>query len=307
LEPEISIKLTMKSLKYLKNKIRRKELLSKHTSFRIGGKVDFWFEPADIEELRYILEFSHKKKLPLFVMGEGSNILVCGGRIKAVVIRLNKLNFIEVDNNQKTITAAAGVRLSSLVNSSAENNFTGLEFLFGIPGSLAGALVMNAGVSRPQKKWIDSCVLDICVMDSLGRIKFLDRHEAGFSYRQSKLDKFIILFATLQLKRSSKIKINRQLSVYKKIRKNNTPNYPNAGCIFKNPRKNLSAAKLIDGCGLKNVSVEGAVVWNRHANFIINRNKATYSDIIKLMHKIIKRVRSRYKITLIPEIKIWKS
>ncbi len=297
----------MKSLKESKIKIRRREDLSKHTTFRIGGKACFWFEPIDIKQLRYVLEFTRKKRLPLFVIAQGSNILVDGKKLNAVVIKLSKFNFIEIDENQDMITAGAGVKIAELLKKAQEHSLSGLEFLFGIPGSLGGALVTNAGVSSPKRTWIDSSVVDICVMDRSGRIRLLDASCAGFGYRKSNLGKYIILFATLKLKRSKKKAINKNITVYKKIRKHNTPGYPNAGCIFRNPSHNLSAAKLIDQCGLKNESVNGAFVWHRHANFIINKNNASFNDVIRLIHKIKETVKERFNVDLVPEIKIWKT
>ncbi|MCM8796960.1 MAG: UDP-N-acetylmuramate dehydrogenase [Candidatus Omnitrophica bacterium] len=287
----------------LKATVIRDEPLKNKTNFKIGGKARFFFSVKNEEELRELVVISSKHKIPLFVLGAGSNILVSDVGIKGIVVKLGSGIFKEISfSKNNSVEAGAGVRLAELIGKTSAVGLSGLEFLAGIPGTLGGAIIMNAGA---WGKDIGSIVESVRVMDNRGNIELLKRKKIKFSYRHSGLDSYIILGAVLKLASDTKDRINQRIKEYLKLRSNTQDNaYPNAGCIFKNPA-GTSAGKLIDACGLKAKSCGGAVVSSRHANFILNKKNASSKDVLKLMNLIRDKVKSRFNITLEPEIKIW--
>ena len=288
--------------KSLKGKIKRREALSKHTSFRIGGKADFFIEPEDNEDLRLLLTLAKKNKRKLLFMGSGSNILAKDPDIKKIVVHLNSGNFAKVKFEGNYCEAGSGVALGQLIRQLSSRDLSGLEFLTGIPGTVGGAVMMNAGA---WGKEIADSLADVSVMDYNGNIKLLARNKIKFTYRSSGLDKYIILGARFKLNKANPDQIKNRIGKYLKERRRSQDfGFPNAGCIFKNPR-NASAGKLIDLCGLKGSRVGGAVISKKHANFILNINKAKASDVLKLMKLARIKVKRNFKVNLEPEIKIW--
>lgn len=277
------------------------EPLSKHNKFRIGGRCLVWCEPKDLEDLKFILKYTKEENIPLFVIGEGSNILVRDKGFKGIVIHLDTPYFRRIEFRGNFVFAGCGLKLSQIIRLAAKKNLGGLEFLFGIPGSLGGALVMNAGSSE---KSIGDLIEDITVMDYNGRIKILNKRNIRFGYRNSNLSRFIILSAHLRLVKRDRKEIEDRIARYRIYRKRTQPqNIPSAGCIFKNP-KGLSAGKIIEECGLKGKRIGGAEISYKHANFILNKGKAKARDILRLMRFIQKKVYKKYRILLEPEIKI---
>jgi UDP-N-acetylmuramate dehydrogenase len=288
--------------KNLKGKIRRKEPLSKYTSFKIGGRAEFFIEPKDIADLKLLLDSAKRYKIPLLVIGSGSNILANDRCLKAIVVRLSSPLFKAVDFKGNYCEVGAGVSLSQLLRSCKRKGLSGLEFLAGIPGTVGGALAMNAGV---HAKSISDAFIYFKVMDKKGNIKILDRKEAKFGYRTSALARYIIISALMKLTRKSKESINRSIKKYLAYRKlTQDYTHPSAGCIFKNPRK-YSAGKLIDLCGLKGKSIGGASISLKHANFILNTKGAKAGDVLRLMDLIKKEAKKKFRVSLVPEIKIW--
>lgn len=293
--------------KQLKGKLRFNEPLSKYTSFKIGGKASVFFEPKDTIDLIKCLKNLKKFRVPYFLIGKGTNLLIKDSDFKGMVIRLTSPFFKNTNIKGNLITVGAGVSLSELVDYlSAKKEFSGFEFLAGIPGSVAGALVMNAGVTiEGERHNIAHIVNKVKVIDKNAKIVSLSKPECGFSYRKSQLNKFVILEAQISLtknkKASSKNRI-KDLLLYRKLSQDYSK--PNAGCIFKNPSRSVSAGKLIEQCGLKGFQHGGAIVSQKHANFILNFNRATAKDVIELIHIIKKNVSDKFGISLKEEIKI---
>ncbi len=301
--------------------------MARHTSFKIGGPAQLWFEPVDILDLRRLVVATYKKEIPLRVIGMGSNILVDDRGIQGIVIRLNSSYFkrITVPNSSLTydmkqrdsciINVGAGLSVNRLLRYAQSKGLSGLESLAGIPGTVGGVLVMNAGD-------VGDKVLHITVMDKQGRIKTIKRRQAGFGYRESKLDYYIILNVDFQLSRWDSRMIQKKIDRFLEYRRKTQDLYwPSAGCFFKNPsitkrRINTkhrstsmslgSAAYFIERCGLKGSFVGDAAVSLKHANFIINKGRASFSDVLKLKDCITKCVEGKFNLRLEPEVRIWR-
>ena len=285
------------------------EPLSGHTTFRIGGKARYWYEPEDSSELAAFLKGAVVAR-SIFVIGAGSNLLVKEGVINKIFVHLSNPSFREIDVQGRFVSAGAGVAISRLVAVLRNKNLTGYEFLAGIPGTIGGALAMNAGAkidfcSRVSYREMKDIVSEITIMKKNGKISTLEKKEIKFSYRNSSLRSAIILSAKLALRAGSKKQTSERIRrIIKNRLKNQDWRYPSAGSFFKNPAQSMPAGRLIDLCGLKGAKEGGACVSRKHANFIINENNAKSRDVIKLMEKIKKNVYNRFKINLEPEVEI---
>ena len=289
--------------KSLKGKVKLDEPLDRYTSFKIGGRANFFIQPYDTGDLKLLINRANRYNIPILVMGAGSNILINDLGVDAIVLKLSSPVFKKISCDGHSIQAGSAVTLRQLIQYALEKGLSGLEFLSGIPGTLGGALVMNAGQSG---KGI-CCLADrVKVMDYRGRIKTLLKNDLEYAYRKSNLDKYIILSARLKLVKKSKKEIRDTVKQYASYRWNSQDTaVPNAGCIFKNPARK-SAGKLIDLCGLKGKMLGGARISDKHANFILNFKSASSRDVLKLMELIRKRVKQKFNVKLEPEIKIWK-
>lgn len=269
----------------------------------------YWFEPSDENELSSFLEEADPG-LPLFVIGCGSNLLVKDGLIKKVFIHLSSPAFTGIEVSGVKLRVGAGVTTAQLTKALRSRDLSGYEFLAGIPGTIGGALVMNAGAkSDPEDKAIYREMKDIVafvdVLDRKGRFLRLTPKDAGFSYRTSKLKPYYILGAQLILRRQDKERVMRRIKDYLAWRREHQDlRFFSAGSFFKNPPKGRSAGQLIDLCGLKGFSVGGAKVSDVHANFIVNTGNARCRDVIKLMEIIRKNVYNRFHIDLQPEVEV---
>jgi UDP-N-acetylmuramate dehydrogenase len=288
--------------KNLKGKVRRKELLKHHTTFKIGGPAEFFIEPKDISDLKLLLDLAKSYRISISVIGSGSNILVSDRGLKGIALRLSSPVFKTIDFKGNYCEVGAGVLLSQLLGSCQKRGLSGLEFLAGIPGTVAGALAMNSGA---QGKNISDVLFYVKAMDKKGAIKILRKKEAKFGYRTSGLTRYIIISALIKLTRKQKESISKRIKQYLAYRKL-TQDYtrPSAGCVFKNPPGH-SAGKLIDLCGLKGKRIGGVSISHKHANFILNTGGAKATDVLKLMDFIRKKVKQTFRISLVPEIKIW--
>ncbi|MFH1655107.1 MAG: UDP-N-acetylmuramate dehydrogenase [Candidatus Omnitrophota bacterium] len=308
-----------KDLKKLtKGKITLNEPLSRHTSFRIGGPAAVWVEPRDIDDLSQIVKFIRRNKIPFIIVGHGSNLLVRERGFKGLVIRLNSAFFKKISVHGNIISIGSGTSINNLIQAALKNRLSGCEFLSGIPGSLGGALAMNAGARRNNLfnnhyQSIGDLIMQANVMDSNGRIKKIKKSELKFGYRNSNLIKYIIISAKLRLRRRKRKKIEQEINDFLRYKRSTQElRLPSAGCVFKNPRfasnnksqKSLSAGYLIDATGLKNYRIGGAVISEKHANYIVNRKNAKAKDVIKLMKHVQKKVKGAFNLTLEPEIKI---
>lgn len=308
--------------KNLKGRVKLKEPLKKHTTFQIGGAAQFFIEPEDPGDLKLLLNLLKRDKIPFRIIGAGSNILVDDYGVNGAVLRLNSPYFKKAEFKGLNLDVGAGLLINRLVWLTHKHGLSGAEFLVGIPGTVGGALMMNAGISEKGKstclppafrtgrdrqvKSIGDLVANITVADYNGNIKTLNRKDIQFGYRESSLSKYIILRARLKLVKKDKNKIRDTIKKYLGYRKDTHDlSRPSAGCIFKNP-EGFSAGQLIDLCGLKGKRIQDARVSLKHANFILNLGRARAKDVFKLMKLITKEVEDRFDIILKPEIKIWQ-
>ncbi len=289
--------------KNLNKEIKTGINLAAFTSFKIGGRARFFFEPRDLKSLQQALVCAKKAGVKVFILGAGSNILASDFGIDGLVIKLSGRDFKGLDNPGTCITAGSGLKLNQLILFAEDKGLSGLEFLAGIPGTLGGALAGNAGA---WGRSIGERVKEVSVLDYNGRGKLLAGRNLRFAYRKSNLNKYIILSAKLELHAADKDKIAFKIKEYL-LRRGKTQgnSLPNAGCIFKNPAK-IPAGLLIDACGLKGKTKGAALISRAHANFILNSGKAKCSDVLSLMDLIQRKVKERFKINLQPEIKIWR-
>ncbi|MDP2927384.1 MAG: UDP-N-acetylmuramate dehydrogenase [Candidatus Omnitrophota bacterium] len=287
----------------LSKKIKTKVNLAGYTSFKIGGRAEYFFEPKNLKELQQVLVSAKQAGLRVFILGAGSNILVSQAGLSGLVIRLSSKDFRKCSCLGSCIVAGSGLKLNALISFSKKKNLSGLEFLVGIPGTLGGCLMGNAGA---WGKSIGELVKQVGVLDYNGKLKLLTSKQLKFAYRKSNLNKYIIIWAKLKTHAAQKKVIVVKISQYLLRRKQSQGNnLPNAGCIFKNPGQG-SAGRLIDICGLKGKAEGGAVISKLHANFILNTGNAKSKDVLSLMDLMRKRVKERFKINLEPEIKIWE-
>jgi len=255
------------------NKFQKDVSLAKYTTFKIGGIAKYFFRVSNKEDLNKAIEFIREKSLPFFVLGGGSNVLVSDKGFVGIVILMNNKK-IEIEDNK--IIVEAGVELNNLVKYSIKNSLTGLEWAIGIPGTVGGAVKVNA-------------------------------HAFGSNFselvKDTKEDNNIILSVELELKNGNKEKCKKLINEYIKKRENTQPlEYPSAGCIFKNI-PNYGAGRLIDKAGLKGTQIGEAMISNKHANFIINLGKANSNDVIKLIELAKETVKEKFNLELKEEIK----
>lgn len=303
------------------NGVRLNEPLAEHTTFKIGGPAEFWVEPQDTAELNSLIKAAKNKNIPIFVIGAGSNILCVDSGIKGAVISLNSDYFRKIETKKDNVLCGAGVRLASLVERAHALALGGIEFLSGIPGTVGGALTMNAGISESVRaskcqsvkeekiirkiRSIGDMVEEVSVMDCAGNIMTLKRKELNFSYRRSNLSGYIIIDADFKLFKKDKEEIKNEINKYLAHRKRTQDiSSPSAGCIFRNPNGD-SAGRLIDLCGLKGKSIGDAFISLKHANFILNKGRAKAEDVLTLIDVVKKEVKNRFNINLETEIKIW--
>ncbi len=285
-----------------KKNILKDEEMSKHTSFKVGGKADYFVKVTSIEELKYILDFSSKNNIPLTIIGNGTNLLITEKGIRGIVVKLEFKEFkVEKSKDDVFITVEAGFALAKLANIALKEEIEGLEFLAGIPGTVGGALRMNAGAHGKEMKDI---VVKSKYITKDGKIKTMSLENHKFEYRNSVFSKLdvIILETTIRAKRGNKEEIEQKIQGYMKKRTDTQPlEYPNAGSTFKR-KEGIITAKVIDECGLKGYSIGDAEVSTKHAGFIINKGKATADDILKLVEYIKKVVKEKENIDIELEI-----
>ena len=288
-----------------KDKIKQNEPMKEHTSLKIGGPAEIFVRVSSVEELKEILKLCKTNKIPLTIVGNGSNILVLDKGIKGIVIKTN-LKEIKIKNKENEnieITVDDGIQLGFLAQKLLKEEITGFEELSGIPGTIGGAIVMNAGAHGKEMKDI---VTEITAIDYSGNIHIFTNEEAKFEYRNSifSTGEYIILQVKLLLKKGNKEEIKLKMNEYAQYRKEKQPiEYPSAGSTFKRG-KDFVTAKLIDDAGLKGYSIGGAKVSEKHAGFIINTGNATAKDIIELIKYVQDKVYEKFGKKIELEIKI---
>ncbi|MDD5428661.1 MAG: UDP-N-acetylmuramate--L-alanine ligase [Candidatus Omnitrophica bacterium] len=291
----------------VKGKVKVHEPLSSHTSFKIGGRAGIWFEPKDDKDLKTAVAFAKKNKVPFFVIGNGSNILAKDEGFKGILIHLGSDYFKKIKFSGNKITVGAGFSLPKLVNMCCDKALAGFESLVGIPGTVGGAVYMNAGGwTNPIFSNIGSMVGSLKIMDSSGKIKILPKDEIAFGYRRSGMGGNIILEAVLKTKPGDRGALMSSASHFLKIkREKQVLDMPSAGCVFKNPPDfQFTCGQMIDMLGLKGACVGGAEISPRHANFIVNKGGATCEDVLGLADMVKKKVKDNYDIDLEFEVKV---
>ena len=281
-------------------RLRFGEPLAKHTHFGIGGEASAYIEVSTVNELAALARFHRKWKIPVAVIGRGSNLLVSDKGFKGIGVRLiGELAKLEVDEN--VVTVGAGLSLPRLSKVMSKSGLSGVEFALGIPGAVGGALIMNAGAWGSS---FGDVVTDVTVMRDTGELVTLTHDEANFEYRHSGLDAyFCVVGATLKLQPGNVDTITAQMNALFKQKTDTQPfAEENAGCMFKNPPGD-SAGRLIDISGLKGYRIGGAEVSTVHGNFILNINNATAEDVLNLVAHIQKQVREKTGISLQTEVK----
>ena len=288
-----------------KEKIKQNEPMKEHTSLKIGGPAEIFVRVSSVEELKEILKLCKTNKIPLTIVGNGSNILVLDKGIKGIVIKTN-LKEIKIKNKENEnieITVDDGVQLGFLAQKLLKEEITGFEELSGIPGTIGGAIVMNAGAHGKEMKDI---VTEITAIDYSGNIHIFTNEQAKFEYRNSifSTGEYIILQVKLLLKKGNKEEIKLKMNEYAQYRKEKQPiEYPSAGSTFKRGT-DFVTAKLIDDAGLMGYSIGGAKVSEKHAGFVINTGNATAKDIIELVKYVQDKVYEKFGKKIELEIKI---
>ncbi len=287
---------SLKEITILKN-----EPLNKYTFTKTGGPADFLAFPKSVTEVKALLEECLQNNLPWMVLGNASNLIVRDGGIRGLVIMLEKLNHIEVKGNQ--ITSQAGAKLIDTTYVALEHHLTGFEFACGIPGSIGGAVFMNAGAYGGE---IKDVFVSCEVLYPDGQIKTLSAKEMAFSYRHSAIQKqhCIVLSATFALQAGNYAEIKAKMDELTHLRASKQPlEYPSCGSVFKRPVGHYTGP-LIEQAGLKGMTIGGAQVSEKHAGFIVNINHATATDYVNLIQYIQKVIKEKFDVTLETEVRI---
>lgn len=278
------------------------EMMSKHTTFKIGGPADMFVSVRSVEEIKALAELAAETKTPFTVIGNGSNLLVGDKGIRGLVIQIGR-DFSDVSVEGNIITAQAGVLMSKLASEALKAGLTGFETLSGIPGTLGGGIFMNAGAYGGE---IKNVIKNVTYMDKDGKIKTISNEECDFSYRHSIFtdgDKYI-LTAQIELQKGNKEEISAAMEDYNKRRREKQPlSMPSAGSTFKRP-EGYFAGKLIEDSNLKGYSVGGAMISELHAGFVVNTGNATAADVMRLICDVQKTVKEKFGVELEPEVKL---
>lgn len=282
-------------------KVLVKEPMASHTTFRIGGPADYFVMPETVEELAAVLKLCKEENVPYFILGNGSNLLVGDKGFRGVVVQLYK-NFDGMTIEGTTVTAKAGAMLVRVAKESGKAGLSGLEFASGIPGTIGGAMVMNAGAYGGEMKDV---VTAVTVLTKDGEIRKLSKEEMNFRYRGSVIEDegYIVLEAEMELKEGNLEEIQERMAELTVQRKTKQPiEYPSAGSTFKRP-EGYFAGKLVQDAGLRGFQVGGAQVSEKHCGFVINAGGATAADVMQLMKEVSEKVQKEFGVTLEPEVK----
>ena len=281
--------------------IHRDEPLAKHTTLRVGGPADVYVEPASEEDLAAILKFCAEHEVPFFILGRGSNLLVRDGGFRGVMICLSQTHFSKIEIVGERLHCGVGAKLKNVSVEAKRNNLSGVEFLEGIPGSVGGALRMNAGAMGGATF---DAVESVRVMDFDGNISEMPPKEMSVDYRScAALKHHIALGAVFRCQTLPRAKIEQRMKTFSEKRWESQPAAPSAGCIFKNPGA-IPAGRLVDELGLKGARVGGAVVSAEHGNFIVNDGNATARDVLELISILKAKAKAERGIELHTEVEI---
>ena len=290
-----------------KERIKQNEPMKNHTSFKIGGPAEFYIKITSIKELQKILEFAKKEKIKITILGNGSNVLVSDSGIKGIVIRTNlkEIKIEPKEQNKIEITVDDATPIGFLAQKLLKEEITGFEEISGIPGTIGGAILMNAGAHGKEMKDI---VTEITAIDYNGKIHKFTNEQVKFTYRNSIFSsgKYIILQAKIILEKGNAKEIKAKMDEYAQFRKEKQPiEYPSAGSTFKRGTDFITA-KLIDDAGLKGYTIGGAKVSEKHAGFIINKGDATAQDVLDLAKYVTDKVYEKFGKKIEFEIKFLK-
>lgn len=281
--------------------IIKNEPMSRHTSFKIGGPCDYFVMPESIEQISALIKYCKNTSTPFFVLGNGSNLLVSDEGFKGIVISIGE-NFSDYSVSGNLITASAGAKLVTISNAACKNSLTGLEFAAGIPGTVGGGVIMNAGAYGGEIKQV---IKNAVVMDKDGEIFTLDNEGLELSYRNSRPAKegLIILSAEFELESGNQEEISALMKDFNQRRRDKQPlEFPSAGSTFKRP-EGYFAGKLIQDSGLSGKTIGGACVSPKHNGFVINKGGATAKDVCELIAHIQKTVKDTFNVELCCEVK----
>lgn len=282
--------------------VRRDEPLARRTTLRVGGPADLYVEPSSENALSSVLELCALRGVSLFVLGRGSNLLVRDGGIRGVVVSLAQPEFSTIEVEGERLRAGAGAKLKDVANAARRAGLAGLEFLEGIPGSVGGALRMNAGA---MGRWTFNVVERVRCMDRRGEPRDLPVAEVPFTYRSCPLlTTHLALGAVLRGVPQDAESVRATMDGYSRKRWDSQPSQPSAGCTFKNPSPELPAGRLIDELGLKGTRVGDAMVSDVHGNFFVNLGRATARDVLTLIELVRIRAREARGVELETEVEI---
>ena len=282
--------------------VKLKEPLAPYTLFKIGGPAEVMVQPRSVDELAAVVKRCCAKRIPLRILGAGCSVLIHDEGVSGVVLRLNGPPFTDIKAQGRRICAGCGASLGALIAAAARHNLTGLEHLVGMPGSVGGAIRLNAGDRAAE---IGQFVQSVDILDSQGRVLTRERDDLHFSYRSSNLDDPVLLIADFELETDSTDAIVKRLRKAWIQRKASHPfSYQAATRMFKNP-PGLSAAALIEQAGLVGTKVGGAQVNDRDANYVVVEPGSSARDVLRLLELVRTQVLDRFKVELEQEISVW--
>ena len=301
---EIKDLIEKSNLNINKEQIKYNEPMKNHTTFKIGGPADCYIIVKTKEELKEVLIFAKENNIPVTIVGNGSNLLVLDGGIEGIVVNI-RLDNIEIKDKKENveIKVDAGYKLTILGQKCLQNEIEGFEELSGIPGTIGGAIIMNAGAHGREMKDV---VRSIKAFDYDGNEHVFANEEAEFGYRTSmfKNNKYIVTEVTLELKKGTKEEIKEKMDEFAKYRKEKQPiEMPSAGSTFKRG-EDFITAKLIDDAGLKGFSIGGAEVSTKHSGFVVNKGNATAKDVLDLVEYIKEKIEEKFHKKIELEVKI---
>jgi UDP-N-acetylmuramate dehydrogenase len=282
--------------------VRQAEPLAMHTWFQLGGPAEYFAEPENPDQLIALLKRSHEEGVEARVLGQGSNILIRDEGVPGLILRLTSMEFGRISIDGQRVTVGGGANLGRLVTTTVHRGLAGMEMLVGIPGTIGGALHGNTGAHGGDiGQWTASATVITAAGETIERA----RDDLSFGYRESSLDEPVILEATLMLDEDDPHELAKRMQKQWIIKRANQPmGHQCAGCIFKNPR-GASAGELIEKSGLKGTRIGGAVVSDRHANFIVAEPHCTSQDVLRLMDLVRGQVNDRMGVRLDLEVEIW--
>ena len=286
---------------YSENQIRINASMKDHIYFEVGGPADVLLLPTNVEQVIETISICKKESIPYYIIGNGSNLLVKDGGIRGVVIKLRGLSGISVSGTK--IKAGAGVKLKEVADKALDCSLTGFEFACGIPGSVGGAVFMNAGAYGGE---IKNVIVEAEVIDKEGNFITLKKEDLTFGYRTSNITEqgYIVVSATFDLEVGEEEKIRELMIDLDRRRKEKQPlEYPSAGSTFKRP-EGYFAGKLIQDAGLKGFSIGGAAVSSKHSGFVINKDNATAKDVLDVIKHVQDEVKKQFGVNLETEVRI---